>query len=101
MEYITLRAEHQQNLRAERLAALEADHYRNGLVLEDAATPDETEQARRAQTEIERRMRVHRLALGLDQEVETETEADRVESDAREETDDEKARGMLAQIPGV
>lgn len=66
MEYSMIKPGDQQQLRAERLAALEADHYRCGLMAEDATSAEEAEQARRSQHDIERRIRVHRVALGLE-----------------------------------
>lgn len=66
MEYAMINDSEQRRLRAERLLSLEADHYRHGLVLEDAGSPEEANAARRSQDDIERRMRGHRIALGID-----------------------------------
>lgn len=65
MSYALLKNADQDNLRAERLAALEADHFRNELVLEDAGSPEEAEHARRMMDDLTRRMTVHRAKLGL------------------------------------
>jgi hypothetical protein len=66
MEYAMIRESDEKNLRAERLSVLEADHFRNELVLEDAGSAEEAQHAQRAMDDLTRRMAVHRAKLGLD-----------------------------------
>lgn len=80
--YALIQSNDQAQLRRERLAALELDHYRNALVLEDAGSDEEARRAVQAMGDIERRMAVHRTALGLDQDAQ---DAEIVESPSEAE----------------
>lgn len=67
LDYQTLTSQHIEQLRAERLQALEADHARTVLLL--AETPDAAELANQL-TELERRIAVHRFGVNPDVDVE-------------------------------
>lgn len=64
--YLALSEEDQAALRMHRLRALEADHYRHALELEEANDYTTREQLTVEMADVQRRIDVHRAVLHLD-----------------------------------
>lgn len=63
MDYYELTPVNFADLRRQRLLALEADHYKLTLLLDESSDEAEIEQLCNRQNEIERRITAHRTAL--------------------------------------
>lgn len=61
--YALLNETGQRQLRMERIAGLEGDHFRVSLQLEEAETADEVGALSRQSADLERRIQVHREVL--------------------------------------
>jgi hypothetical protein len=61
--YALLTETGKRQLRIERIAGLEGDHFRVSLQLEEAETADEVGALSRQSADLERRLRIHRDVL--------------------------------------